>query len=110
MPSDNVDMITFYPSFKCDILKAYKNSKGLVIQAYGSGNGPDNEELLNNLIDLHKSGCVIAIVTQTYTGIVNLGTYDAASLLKQAGCIGSQSMTPEAALAKLSYLVGLGLS
>jgi L-asparaginase/Glu-tRNA(Gln) amidotransferase subunit D len=52
---------------------------------------------------------VIVACTQCLQGRVSLGVYETGSALAQAGVIGGGDMTPEAALTKLSVLLGRGL-
>ncbi|CAL6053868.1 L-asparaginase [Hexamita inflata] len=109
-PCKDIAITTLYPGFQPKLLRAFIGFRGLVIQAFGTGNGPSTLEFLSELQNLHLNGCVIVVVTQTHTGLVNLGQYEAASTLRSAGCISGYCMTSEAAFCKLSYLCGLGLN
>jgi L-asparaginase len=79
--------------------------QGLVLEAYGAGNGPTSSpgftEVLRRASD---RGVVIVACTQCLRGAVNLGAY--ATSLAAAGVVSGLDMTVEAALAKLYVLLG----
>jgi L-asparaginase len=84
--------------------------QGLILEAYGAGNGPDrDEDFLSALREATDRGVVIVACTQCLEGAVHLGAYETGSALARAGVIGGLDMTPEAALAKLFVLLGSGL-
>jgi L-asparaginase len=83
--------------------------QGLVLEAFGSGNGPDqNADLMAALAEAAARGVVIVACTQCLRGAVNLGAYATGASLDRAGLISGHDMTAEAALAKLFYLFSAG--
>ena len=81
--------------------------RGLVLEAYGAGNGPDDPDLLAVLREAHDRGIVTAAVSQCLHGGVRMDTYATGHALADAGVVPCGVMTPEAALAKLAWLLSL---
>jgi L-asparaginase len=81
--------------------------RGLLIEAFGSGNVPCLE---NSLIPVLESAAAtdvpVVIVSQSPRGAVDLTRYAGGVAAANAGAVGAGDMTPEAALAKLMVALG----
>lgn len=85
--------------------------QGLVLEAYGVGNGPsNNKQFMAVLQEAIDRGVVIVDCTQCLSGMVNLGDYATGSALAKIGVISGFDMTVEVALAKMFYLFSQDLS
>ena len=85
--------------------------KGMVLEAFGSGNVPDYDDGLIPIIQKAVNhGTIIAVCTQCLKGSVSLGAYATSNALKKAGAVSCCDMTAEAAVTKLYYLFSKGFS
>lgn len=110
--SPHVAALRLYPGMTRDILANFVREPlvGLVLETYGSGNAPDTRtDLLAGLSAAIARGLVVLNVTQCLRGTVS-GAYAAGRALADVGVIPGADLTAEAALAKLAYVIGLGLN
>ena len=85
--------------------------QGVVIEAYGVGNAPSNDQDFLNVIKAATDrGVVVVVCTQCNQGVVDLSGYEAGRALEKAGAISGLDLTVEAALAKLYFLLNLDLN
>lgn len=81
--------------------------RGMVIEAFGSGNVPQQENSLIPVIEAARERDVpVVIVSQSPRGTVDLGRYGGGAAAARAGAIGAGDMTAEAAVTKLMILLG----
>jgi L-asparaginase len=111
LASPVVSALRLFPGISPDLVRNVLRPplQGLVLEAYGVGNGPDHDSAFLAALDEATSrGVVIVDCTQCLEGNVDLTEYAAGSAMARAGVISGFDMTAEAALAKLYYLLSRG--
>ncbi len=109
----NVAIFKLFPGFNRALLQGILNIpdlKALVLETYGAGNAPTDDWLLSDLSDAIKRGLHIVNVTQCSGGSVIMGRYSTSEQLKKMQLINGGDITSEAAITKLMYLLGSGVS
>ncbi len=104
--------LRLFPGISVDIVKNFLQPpmRGLILETYGAGNAPENRDLVATLKAANDRGVIIVNCTQCLKGTVNMEGYATGTSLAKAGVISGFDMTPEAALAKLSFLLSQELS
>ncbi|MFJ2549082.1 asparaginase [Pseudomonas sp. NPDC087612] len=108
----NLMVLPVFPGLQVGHLRGLLSSgvQGLLLECYGSGTGPsDDQDLLDALHDARQGGVLIAAISQCPEGAVHFDTYAAGSRLRDTGLISAGGMTREAALGKMFALLGAGL-
>ena len=107
----NVLMFDICPGMKPEVLDkilGIDGLKGVVLRTFGAGNGPTNPEFLGVISRaVEDRKLVVVNITQCLEGTVEMGRYDAGAGLLKLGVIGGADMTPESALVKMQFLLGM---
>ena len=103
----NVVLLRLFPSIRTETVRHFLEPpiEGVVLQCYGAGNLPiHRKDILQLLGDAVSRGVLIITVTQCTHGSVS-GLYETGKALLDIGIVPGSDITPEAALAKLSYVL-----
>ncbi|GHT62456.1 L-asparaginase 1 [Bacteroidia bacterium] len=109
----NVTIIRIFPGISTEILRATINIphlKGIVLETYGAGNAPTEKWFLDIIREGVDKGIIIVNVTQCASGSVDMSRYESGRCLNDMGVLSGNDITTEAAVAKLMFLFGHGLS
>jgi len=104
--------IGLFPGMKASqlggILKL-NDVRGIVLRTFGTGNAPGYPDFLDTIASAAntdaKESKTILNITSCPQGIVEMGLYAASSGLLERGVISGLDMTPEAALAKMMFVL-----
>jgi L-asparaginase len=108
----NIGVLKMYPGITENVVRAITESgvEAIVLEAFGSGNTTTAPWFIACLEDAIKKDIIILDISQCKGGSVQLGLYETSRKLQQMGIISGNDMTFEAAVTKLMYLLGQGIS
>ncbi len=101
-----IAVLKIFPGIQYSLFESILDGsmRGVVLEAFGAGNIPDDPILTKIFRKAKKNGVVLTVCSQCNSGNVSIGTYEASMHLKEAGAVSGGDMTTESAVAKLYYL------
>ncbi|WP_291911443.1 asparaginase [Chitinophaga sp. CB10] len=109
----NITVLKLFPGITRKAVEATLNIpglKGVILETFGSGNTTTQSWFTDCLKRVADNGALILDITQCDGGSVELGKYETSQHLKDLGVVSGHDLTFEAAVTKLMFVLGQGLT
>ncbi|TKC12081.1 asparaginase [Pedobacter polaris] len=110
--NSNIGVLKMYPGITENAVRAITESdaEAIILEAFGSGNTTTAPWFITCLKEAVAANKIILDISQCKGGSVQLGLYETSRKLQKMGILSGSDLTFEAAVTKLMYLLGQGLS
>lgn len=102
-----IAVVKIFPGIQFNMFESIitPDLKGIVIEAFGSGNVPGGKNLESLLKIAKEREVVVVVCTQCVRGAAVIGRYETSRVLFENSAVSGYDMTIEAIVAKLYYLL-----
>lgn len=109
---NQVEIFKYFPSCSYKMLRKMvedESIKVIILETFGSGNIPMDEENLALLRQSKKLGKIIIVTSQCVVGNIHLGKYRNSAIFVEIEAIDGKDMTQETLVTKAMFLLGQDL-